>query len=74
MTRDSLATLVAFSAVIFHVYFGIRGVKSQGGSKEEGLTGQKVEYFLLGFTEPWKTPFCWGGIMQLILILGIILL
>ena len=75
MDRESLSTLVAFIAVLFHVYFGIRGVKNQGGTTtEEDLTGQKVEYFLMGFTEPWRTPFSWGGVLQVILILALIFL
>jgi len=70
--------LILFSVLFFlhFFYFQWRGFKRTGTKEYENssLFRQKNIAFDIGLSEPWRTKYKWGGIVQIILIALIIFL
>lgn len=55
------------------IYFGHRGLKVQGGYKDETLYAQKSEFFRSSIKSAWSTPCHVGSVLQaILLVLGIL--
>jgi hypothetical protein len=60
--------------LLFGVHFACKGIRDQGGYKEKTLRGKQIEFLNMAISEPWKTRYHWGSILQAIVILYSIVL
>jgi len=71
---SELIILVSIFFVLFEFKFIHKGILRQKGYKATTLQKQKNEAFSIAIKEPWRTKFCWAGIVQLLFIFLLIYL
>jgi hypothetical protein len=59
----------------FQIFFHLRAEKKFKKEISEGksIIGQNNIAFLYGIIEPWKTKYCWAGIVQIMVFLIIVI-
>ncbi|MCJ7600506.1 MAG: hypothetical protein MUO63_03280 [Desulfobulbaceae bacterium] len=68
---QSLELPVFFTFMATYLHFSFVGLRNKGGYDSKMLADQKVESFLLGFSQAWKSKYHWGTMLQLICLIYI---
>ncbi len=66
---SALASVLVFCFLGFQLFFILKAREKYKDKikKEESIIGQSNLTFLYGVAEPWKTKYCWAGIVQVVL-------
>jgi len=59
----------------FQIFFQFRAEKKfkKEINEDKSIIGQNNLSFLYGIIEPWKTKYCWAGIVQIVVFLILVI-
>jgi hypothetical protein len=63
--KENTHLIITILFLFYCIAFAIKGKKRNHSQKS--LLGEKRYFLKLTITEPWKTKYRWGGIIQLVL-------
>jgi len=66
-SADRIDILLMAIFFIYEIYFIKRAIKQKSLDSEKSIQRIQIIVFTYAVTEPWKTRYCWGGIVQLFL-------
>jgi len=72
-SADSIDISLMTVFIIYEIYFVRRALKRKSVDAEKSIQRIQTVVFTYAVTEPWKTKYCYGGIIQLILFIAVLI-